>query len=229
MQLRTLKLLFIYVIVPLYYAPNLVRCIEVCTSLFIFIMPRGAGERAQVFNRPPALSGPLAAKNMKILLTSTFLIFFATVHGQTNNLTFDWNNPKYFIAKAYLYGLSEEPAGDIIKNGLLNTTVTDTIGVTLTNEQVRKVISVATGKNSGVFGELAECFIPHHGIVFYDKDKKPLASVTICFYCGRMKFIPKTVTPEKGLGILKEVILELKFPVFNDPMDYIEYGKKLKK
>jgi hypothetical protein len=171
----------------------------------------------------------VAAINMKILLISTFLILSWTVHGQTSNLTFDWNNPKYFIAKAYLYGLGEDMAGDIIENGHLNLTVTDTIGVSLTNEQVDKVISVATEKNSGEIEEPRECFIPHHGIVFYDIGNKPLASVTICFYCGRMKFIPKTITQEKGLGILKEVILELKFPVFNHPMDYLDYGKKLKK
>jgi hypothetical protein len=171
----------------------------------------------------------LAAINMKILLTSTFLIFSWTVRGQTSNLNFDWYNPKYFISKAYLYGLGEEPAGDIIEYGRLNTTVIDTIGVVLTNEHVRKVISVATGNNSGKIEELAECFIPHHGIVFYDKDKRPLASVTICFYCRRMKFIPETVTPEKGLGILKKVILELKFPIFHEQMDYIDYGIKLKK
>ncbi|MFM8743817.1 MAG: hypothetical protein ACKODM_10910 [Cytophagales bacterium] len=167
---------------------------------------------------------------MKIIFFISMAASVSAALGQSNQSIFDLKEPKYSMEKAYLYGLSDvEGAGDILEKGHLNKTVVDTIGVTLTGAQVKKIVTVATGNNDAEVDEQAECFLPHHGVVFYDEKNRPLASVTICFDCRRMKFHPKIVDPEKGITILKEVILELGLPVFDNFEEYLELGKKIRK
>lgn len=165
---------------------------------------------------------------LKPLLILFFISTFQVAIGQYDTIPFDWRKVEYKTVKAYLFGLRGDQS-DIIKNGQLNPTVVDTVGTTLTKSQIERVISVITGENDGEMDEIAECFIPHHGIVFYNTRNIAIGYVSICFFCSRKKIEPKINSPGKGIEILRTVIVELGHPVFDHPVRYIEYGEKLKK
>ncbi len=163
-----------------------------------------------------------------LLIVIPFCLSISCV-AQQDTEQFDWNNPRFEKVKAYLYGLSRNPEMDIIVNGVLNKTAVDTTGVELNPSQIDRVVSVVTGMNSA--GEDPEffCFIPHHGIVFYDAYNRPLAHISICLSCHQKRVYPETTYHSRGMGILKEVILELGLPVFKRTEEYMEYGESLEK
>jgi hypothetical protein len=77
---------------------------------------------------------------------------------------------------------------------------------------------VAKGIDELIFG-LSSCYIPRHGIVYYDKSDQPVSSLSICFECERigiwsinhisfkqkMKNI-KTEKPQDQLNQLKTLV-----------------------
>ncbi|MEO1054205.1 MAG: hypothetical protein AAFX87_26435, partial [Bacteroidota bacterium] len=93
---------------------------------------------------------------------------------------------------------------------------------------------------------LAKCYSPHHALVFYDKENRPVASLSFCFYCSGIRIYPSipalaklkidygsrtdeewqkfNAHAEAELNKLKKVMEALDLPVYDDMADY----KKLK-
>lgn len=164
-------------------------------------------------------------------LIITYILFLICNIGlsQSNDNLIDWNNPDYSYAKVYLYGLETLDGRLIVENDSLNETVYDSEGVELSQAQAKKVIGVITGENTGTFDEQAMCFLPHHGIVFYDSKDRPIGHVSICISCGNKIVHPETISNDKGMNILTEVIRELNQPVFRQTKEYQEYSRNKNK
>ncbi len=149
-----------------------------------------------------------------------------------------WPGVEYAYATGYLYNLEGRLAGNhaIIKR---DTTLDETVvgkGVVLNEKQIKTVLDIVNGKNSKALQDgLSSCFIPHHGIVFYDEKDQPVAYITICFYCEGIRIHPTSyystresakVSPRQekmvkhNLEQLTHIIKDLGHPVLNSPYEY---------
>jgi hypothetical protein len=69
--------------------------------------------------------------------------------------------------------------------------VIDTNGVKLDKSQIAFANDILTGKFSNKEArEISLCFIPHHGLVFYN-DSKPVAYASVCLICKAIDAHPK--------------------------------------
>lgn len=136
--------------------------------------------------------------------------------------------PPYSYAKAYLYGLDSSIMDDIIVNGKLHPSVSDTNGVKLSERSANEVEMILSGKLGRDEEIVSSCFEPHHGIVFYDEKNKPLAWASICFMCNTMHVEPTNNLPTRGMPELRRIIEKGGLPVFKRQKEYLEYGKTLK-
>lgn len=103
-----------------------------------------------------------------------------------NWLTFDYKVAKAFLINdpdGYLVAFSaNKPFDKYIK--------ADSVWI-LDSIQVNKLNDILCGrmmKNPEEF--VAACFDPHHGVLFYDKKNKVVASVNICFSCNNAQISP---------------------------------------
>jgi hypothetical protein len=163
----------------------------------------------------------------KVLSLLAVSISFFTFSQKEVDSVFDFSTLKYSYAKAFLYGLEKE-SGLIIKNGELNATTLDTSGIRLDSIQSIQVIQVVSGNSTGTQDEPNMCFIPHHGIVFYNENNEPIAHISICFYCETKYTYPKTLRTTSGMNILLDIIKQLGLPVFDSPEEYEQYGAKVR-
>lgn len=163
----------------------------------------------------------------KVLSLVVILISFCTFSQKEKDSLLDFTTLKYSYAKAFLYGLEKNP-GLIIENDELNSTTLDKSGIRLDSIQAIRVIQVVSGISNGTQDEPNMCFIPHHGIVFYNENNEPIAHISICFYCETKYTYPNTLRTTKGMNILLDIINQLGIPVFNSPEEYKKYGAKLR-
>ncbi len=157
-----------------------------------------------------------------------------------------WPYRPFAYAGAYLYNLENRLHGKhaVIKEGKLDPTVAGE-GVRLSPGQVKTVIDLTNRDIAGLLMGLSKSYIPHHGIVFYSKDHRPVAYITFCFDCEAMRVFPPLEPPPSPLTVelpdtkikellerleaYKQVILDLKLPAFDTPFEYAAYAKKRKK
>lgn len=163
----------------------------------------------------------------KVLSLIAVSISFFTFSQKEVDSVFDFTTLKYSYAKAFLYGLEKE-SGLIIKNGELNATTVDTSGIRLDSIQSIQVIQVVSGNSTGTQDEPNMCFIPHHGIVFYNEKDEPVAHISICFYCETKYAYPNTSKTNTGMNILLDIMKQLGLPIFESPEEYLQYGAKLR-
>lgn len=136
--------------------------------------------------------------------------------------------PPYSYAKAYLYGIDDSRVFHIVYDGKLDPSVVDTNGVKLSEQAAKKVELVASGKLGENEDLVQECFIPHHGVVFYNSKNKPVAWVSMCFMCNTMHVEPENGLPDRGMPELRKIIKECGLPIFKRQEQYLEYVKSLK-
>lgn len=87
---------------------------------------------------------------------------------------------------------------------------------------------------------LSGCFIPRHGIIYFDEKGNPVASISICFECLRIHFwsvkpLPEPSTSssekkikqaEKQFADLESLFTKYGIPVFKNTPDYAIHVKK---
>ena len=81
-------------------------------------------------------------------------------------------------------GRSDEEASIIKKGKLHKSTIFP--GKELDSIQVKKVFSIINDKKT-YDGPWAACFVPRHGIVFYDAADSVVAYINICFECNYLE------------------------------------------
>ncbi|MFI5205152.1 MAG: hypothetical protein ACHQF2_11705, partial [Flavobacteriales bacterium] len=153
-----------------------------------------------------------------------------------------WPGVEYKSVKVYLYNLDDRLFGQHqpVKENKLDTTIIQP-GATLTPEQVNQVLKVSNENTNLLELGLSSCFLPHHAIVFFDANEKPVAYISICFMCDAARFYPYKKLNEKEvsnpkkekvvldqLDRLKKLVLEAGLPVYKDSPGYNAYGRMVK-
>jgi hypothetical protein len=172
---------------------------------------------------------------MKHLLM--ILLLLSSVIGRADK-SFHFPDVTYTYAKIYYFNLGE------IKSRPDDYIYSKEDGFAKSIEGEGKVSSKALTANieklflyhkNGLLNGLSGCYIPRHGIIYFDKNDQPVASLSICFECeairmwtkekGKIKSTnPKATEGESQLKTLKQFLLKEDIIVSDDLHDY----KKLK-
>lgn len=144
--------------------------------------------------------------------------------------SYKWIDFEYDSALVFLYGIEKEDTSGnrfpdlIISNDSLNPSVVDIKGTRLTASQITTInINMSSSQKASM---VADCFDPHHGIVFYKNDSI-VGHISICFMCNNLRSYPK---PKNGLievGKLSRVIKDLGLPVFQSLDDIDTYKENM--
>lgn len=176
---------------------------------------------------------------MKNILLSLSVLLSIIVNAQNKK----WPYVDYAYAKAYMYNLESNLHSkyQIVKNGRMDKTAIPH-SVLLSKKQTEKLIEITDKNMKGLLAGLSKCFDPHHAVVFFDKETKPVASLMLSFDCEAIRLYPNKKEPKLDheatdaeivgwQATLKEyesIVKELGFPIFNSPIGYKNYEKSLK-
>ena len=73
------------------------------------------------------------------------------------------------------------------------------------------------------------CHVPHHGLVFYDKEGKAIGYFDICFECGNVSTSVKSYQGVYlNLATMKTLFRDLGFPILKGFKDYSDLYNKQK-
>lgn len=154
---------------------------------------------------------------------------------------FRFPNVNYKYAKVYLYNIalqdeSFRPDFDIYnENGYALSKLGDGYEV---NNQLVADMNVVFSLGVGIMVDgLSKCYIPRHGIIFFDEHYEPVASLSICFECMKMDFwsttemiIPAEKYSEKNakkaegqFESLMELFKKNNIPVLNSDQAYVDF------
>ncbi len=168
---------------------------------------------------------------MKFILTLSFLIslqfLFAKKSFHFPDVSYAYAKVYYFnLGKTktrpddYIYSKEDGYAASIIPNGKISSKA-------LTSN-IEKLFLY---HKNGLLNGLSKCFIPRHGIIYFDKNDQPVASLSICFECeairmwtiekGKIKSTdPNASEGASQLKTLKQFLLKENILISDDPNDY---------
>jgi len=107
-----------------------------------------------------------------------------------------------------IYDCSEESSSALIQEGKFHKGLKQEWTRRLSKKDAEKVISSITGKHEESGGTL--CYEPHHGFVFYDKNRKILGCLEVCLSCQKHRSYPKKgLSKNWNLGQLGQIIISL--------------------
>lgn len=124
-----------------------------------------------------------------------------------------WVDFDYDQARAYhftnehfdFYGFEE-----VVIDGRLNRTITNPDGIVLTWQQIEFIGKALNGNLNSGEGYTNECYVPHHGIVFF-KDNSIVAQISICFACRQIHSTPANQLDD--VMLLKPLFQEMGFVI----------------
>lgn len=102
-----------------------------------------------------------------------------------------WPHSTYAQVKIYvynlhkLYAIGEGSTSIIMEKDSINPDVANPDGLLLTPAQVKRLIPMLNYSSQPI---IKRCFDPHHGIVFYDANGKPVHFASVCISCGGTEF-----------------------------------------
>ena len=170
---------------------------------------------------------------MKLILISLCLMM--TTLSQAGG--FRWPNIEYDHAKLYLLNIPFKTPTNldyhVYHNGVYaNTKVGE--GIDLPQDFLDQFhATMARGVDELVYG-LSECYIPRHGIIYFDKLGKPVASFTACFQCDRISFWSSNELPkfrddvdrmhiekaDEQSAKMQALMKEFGYPMFDNEKEY---------
>lgn len=154
----------------------------------------------------------------------------------------DFSYAKVFLFNTNLVSTQNRPDYPIF-DGYYSTTKRGN-GYLLNNEKTNLILEVVNKMKKEMHQGLSKCFIPRHGIIFYNNQHQPVASMSICFECERLttwdsdssyfdkineyiifdkKSVEKT---SKGFEKIKQIFKQKNIPVFDNENDYLELFPK---
>ncbi|HEY1123294.1 MAG TPA: DUF4375 domain-containing protein [Haloferula sp.] len=127
----------------------------------------------------------------------------------------NWPGVEYAEVRIYLYNPGprhEEKL--IIDKGKLHPEVFNPDGIKLDATQTERLLTLL--RHESPDEGVPSCkFLPHHGIVFYDREGKPVAHVSVCFLCEIEIADPANHRmSESDFAALKHLVQDLGLPVF---------------
>lgn len=124
-----------------------------------------------------------------------------------------WNATAFTEVRAYAINTKDEHSFNLIilNDGTLNPDRAPMEGVALNPAQVERLKSAVC--SDVPLHEIAACFEPHHGFLFFDKDGKIIRSISICFRCNVYRSDPSGLAHPWDLEKLEGLFEELGIPV----------------
>lgn len=171
---------------------------------------------------------------MKKFLISIFLLSAITVKaGQ-----FIFPNVEYAYARVYLFNTNEgagtnRPEFSVFYKGVYAKSKLGE-GWDFTEKMNMEMNTIFRYGTDMMQNGLSGCYIPRHGIIYFDKTGNPVASVSICFECQRIHFwstkpLPEPSTSgsdkkikqaEKQFADLEALFTKYGIPVFKNTPEY---------
>ena len=168
-------------------------------------------------------------KNSILILTLFFINNYT--FGQQNK----WPYSDFAYSRAFMYNLENEFTINysIIQDEKINNSATS-VGEKLSKDQEKLVLDIINSNIRGLNEGLSKTFLPHHAIVFFDKNDVPLASIMFSFDGEGIRLQPlkkdakivKELTDKEindqlnKLAQFRKVVESLGFPVFDSPFEY---------
>ncbi len=169
------------------------------------------------------------------------LFFLALTSLSTYSGGFVFPQSKYVYAKVYLFNVVGEdfegvPDFDIYsERGYARSKIGD--GFDLKREITDELSSVLLSGADELMHGLSGCYIPRHGIIYFDSLNRPVASMSICFECQRIALWEgqaikpkdldaKHLNPKKAeiqIGALQEILTAESIPVFDAGQGYLDF------
>ncbi|RYD66743.1 MAG: hypothetical protein EOP83_04275 [Verrucomicrobiaceae bacterium] len=126
----------------------------------------------------------------------------------------EWPGIEFSEVRVYLYNPGRNDENLIIEKGKLHPDVVNPEGIKLDATQTQRLLTLLRHESPDE-GVPACMFRPHHGVVFYDRDGKPIANVSICFLCEVAGSVPNShPMSESDFAKLKRLVQDLGLPVF---------------
>jgi len=126
----------------------------------------------------------------------------------------NWPGVEYAEVRIYIYNPGRTEENLIIDKGKLHPEVFDPEGIKLDATQTERLLTLLRHESPDE-GVPACMFRPHHGIVFYDREGKPVAHVSVCFLCEVEAATPANHRmSEADFAALKQLVQDLGLPVF---------------
>lgn len=160
--------------------------------------------------------------NCSLFISAKSFIFPDVSYSYINVYYFNINNTTSRPA-SYVYNPTDGFAKDTLKAAF-----------TIQKDTKTKLSQILSKGVDGLLIGLSGCFIPRHGLVFYDDKNNPVASLSICFECGGIRIwssksgTAKTKATklneklvEQQMTDLKNVLTASSVLVFDNHNDYI--------
>jgi hypothetical protein len=110
---------------------------------------------------------------------------FLTFQGKVVDKT-EWPGD-FTEVVAVAYDCTQDKSDSVVVDNRLHKGLF-AVSPALSKDQVRSLFTAITGTHAPWKGMM--CDEPHHGFVFYDKNKAIIGSLTICFGCKRYRASP---------------------------------------
>jgi hypothetical protein len=150
---------------------------------------------------------------------------FLTVQGKVVDKT-EWPGD-FTEVVAVAYDYTQEKSDSVVVDKRLHKGLF-AVSPPLSKDQVRSLFTAITGTHTPWKGMM--CDEPHHGFVFYDKNKAIKGSLTICFGCKRYRASPLgELSRHWDLDALEKLLQELEIPFSDDYTKSFEDYKKANK
>jgi len=179
---------------------------------------------------------------MKIFL---FLLYIFSIYSISAK-TFLFPDVKFSYAKVYYFNVVDSeksrPASYIYNQSDGFAQNAKAAQIVFSLESIDKVSKVLSKGVDGLLLGLSGCFIPRHGIVYYDEKDVPVASISICFECGGLRLwssksgIVRTKATklnekavEQQMSELKKILTDVNVYVFDNLKDYTMNFNKVEK
>ena len=153
---------------------------------------------------------------------------------------FMFPNFEYEYSKIYLFNIdfkeTKRPDQKIYANDLFAfSKIGD--GIQLTEDQNKELSKIFARGADELRSGMSKCYLPRHGIIYFDKMGNPLGSLSICFECQKIVFWSTRELPdfnddyskydyEKAddqLAKLQNLVEEIGLPVYDDEDLYNVY------
>lgn len=146
--------------------------------------------------------------------------------AQDNN----FSNLTYSYVKIHLFNIEEsndKPDRYVWDdNGYASSIIGH--GIRLQRNELSRLQGVVQQDLSSLILGLSKCFVPRHGLIYFNDKDEPVASVSICFECEKITLYPNSyanikfdsafseLTALSQLDSLRELMILSNLPVYKD-------------
>ncbi len=119
----------------------------------------------------------------------------------------------------------ENGSSPLVKSGKFHEGIIAHFTQTLNQDEVLELRGLVTGKHKPV--DRARCYEPHHGFIFYNKEKKVLGYLEFCLMCKNYRLNPpKGLSNHWDLKGLKKLVEKKGLPAFEDHKEWRTFFKE---